>query len=91
MLLSCGLAGGFGSRPHSGAAGVADLKVNIREWAVPTKGAHPHDPAVGGDGALWFTEQMVNKIGRLDPKSGSVQGISAEGGEFGPAWASRGS
>src|ERR1700757_3118259 len=52
---------------------VAELKVTIREWAVPTKGAHPHDPAVGPDGALWFTEQMANKIGRLDPKTGKFK------------------
>ena len=29
---------------------VAELNVTIREWAVPSKGAHPHDPAVGPDG-----------------------------------------
>lgn len=52
---------------------VADLKVTIREWAVPTKGAHPHDPAVGPDGALWFTEQMTNKLGRLDPNTGEFR------------------
>lgn len=52
---------------------VTDLKVTIREWAVPTKGAHPHDPAVGPDGALWFTEQMTNKLGRLDPNTGEFK------------------
>jgi virginiamycin B lyase len=50
-----------------------ELKVTIKEWAVPTKGGHPHDPAVGADGALWFTEQMANKIGRLDPKTGEFK------------------
>jgi len=55
------------------AAEVAELKVTIKEWAVPTKGAHPHDPAVGADGALWFTEQMTNKLGRLDPKTGEFK------------------
>ena len=44
---------------QSKAAGneVSALNVSIREWDVPTKGANPHDPAVGPDGALWFTEQ----------------------------------
>jgi virginiamycin B lyase len=55
---------------------VAELKVTIREWAVPTKGAHPHDPAVGPGGELWFTEQMANKIGRLDPKTGKFKEYS---------------
>src|SRR5258705_8676388 len=54
-------------------ADVRELNVTIQEWAVPTKGAHPHDPAVGADGALWFTEQMVNKLGRLDPKTGEFK------------------
>jgi virginiamycin B lyase len=60
-------------RSLPGAADVRALKVSIQEWPVPTKGAHPHDPAVGPDGALWFTEQMVNKLGRLDPKTGAIQ------------------
>jgi virginiamycin B lyase len=64
---------------HGKGSGMSDtgktqeLKVTIREWAVPTKGAHPHDPAVGADGALWFTEQMANKIGRLDPMTGQFK------------------
>ena len=64
--------------------GVSELKVTIREWAVPTKGAHPHDPAVGADGALWFTEQMQNKIGRLDPKSGAFQEFPLKIEDSGP-------
>jgi virginiamycin B lyase len=62
-------------RSHARAAGatVAELKVTIREWDTPTKGAHPHDPAVGNDGSLWFTEQMINRLGRLDPKNGNIR------------------
>ncbi len=59
--------------PAPPATSVAELKVAIKEWEVPTKGAHPHDPAVGGDGALWFTEQLQNKIGRVDPKTGAFK------------------
>src|SRR5229473_1249517 len=54
-------------------ASVGELKVNIKEWDVPTKGAHPHDPAVAPDGSLWFTEQLQNKVGRLDPASGKIE------------------
>jgi virginiamycin B lyase len=64
---------------------VEELKVTIREWAVPTKGARPHDPAVGADGALWFTEQMTNKLGRLDPSTGQFKEYPlAEGKNSGP-------
>ena len=44
-----------GHRRERSPADVAELNVTIREWAVPSKGAHPHDPAVGPDGSLWFT------------------------------------
>ncbi len=49
------------------------LNVSIREWDVPTPNARPHDPAVGLDGALWFSEQSVNKLGRLDPATGKIR------------------
>ena len=54
-------------------AAVGELKVTIKEWDVPTKGAHPHDPALAPDGSLWFTEQLQNKLGRLDPASGAFK------------------
>jgi virginiamycin B lyase len=68
-----GLGAAFASRSALPAAEVSELKVTIREWDVPTKGAHPHDPAVGPDGALWFTEQMQNKIGSVDPRTGAFK------------------
>lgn len=72
-------------RPPAQPGDVADLKVTIREWSVPTKGAHPHDPAVGPDGALWFTEQMANKLGRMDPKNGEFREYPlVEGKNSGP-------
>lgn len=63
---------------------VGELKVTIREWDVPTKGAHPHDPAVGADGALWFTEQMQNKIGRVDPATGEFKEFPLKVKDSGP-------
>src|SRR5690348_10098243 len=86
LILGCGisLADGFsltrgvarvlaarGAKPARPA--VAELKVTIKEWDVPTKGAHPHDPALAPDGSMWFTEQMQNKLGRLDPASGAFK------------------
>src|SRR5205823_3738786 len=74
VILGLGLA--LASRGAAPASEVGELKVTIHEWDVPTKGAHPHDPAVGPDGALWFTEQMANKLGQLDPKSGEFKEYS---------------
>ena len=46
--------------------------VSIRELDVPTPKARPHDPAVAPDGSLWYTGQMANKLGRLDPGTGKI-------------------
>src|SRR6266705_3678805 len=50
----------------------ADWKVAIREWDVPTPDSRPHDPEVAPDGTLWYTGQLANKLGRLDPKTGAI-------------------
>src|SRR5215472_14483749 len=63
---------------------VGELHVAIKEWDVPTKGAHPHDPAVGADGALWFTEQMQNKIGRVDATTGEFKEFPLKVKDSGP-------
>src|SRR5947207_13687860 len=54
-------------------ASTGALKVSIKEYDVPTPKARPHDPAVSPDGALWVTEQMANKLGRLDPNTGQFR------------------
>src|SRR5260370_266802 len=82
-------ASGDGLKPApttsaTSAGAVGELKVNIKEWDVPTKGAHPHDPAVAPDGSLWFTEQLQNKLGRLDPASGTVKEYALQVEESGP-------
>jgi virginiamycin B lyase len=60
------------------------LNVSIREWDVPTPKARPHDPAVGPNGALWFTEQAVNKLGRLDPATGMIREYALKTDNTGP-------
>jgi virginiamycin B lyase len=75
---------GFASRGAAPAMEVSELKVTIREWDVPTKGAHPHDPAVGTDGALWFTEQLQNKIGSVDPETGAFKEYALKIEDSGP-------
>jgi len=74
----------FASHPPAPPATVTDLNVKIREWDVPSKGGHPHDPAVGPDGSLWFTEQMVSKLGRLDPATGAMKEFALKGPNDGP-------
>jgi len=59
-------------------------KVNIREWNVPTPNSRPHDPALAPDGSLWFTEQMANKLGRLDPTTGQIKEFALKTPDSGP-------
>jgi virginiamycin B lyase len=84
-VLGMGLGVAWALQGAAPGAEVSELKVEIHEWDVPTKGAHPHDPAVGPDGALWFTEQMANKLGRLDPATGAFKEYPlVEGKNSGP-------
>ena len=39
--------------------------VSFTAYAVPTSNAQPFGITTGPDGALWFTEQIGNKIGRI--------------------------
>jgi virginiamycin B lyase len=48
-------------------------KVEFKEWPTPTPGSRPHDPLATPDGALWWSGQFANKIGRLDPKTGEMK------------------
>ena len=49
------------------------VQVNFREWQVPTPGSRPHDPLATRDGAIWYTGQLSNKLGRIDPKTGQIR------------------
>src|SRR5438034_7259319 len=53
---------------HGTAAGA---RVQVREFTVPTAGSGPSVIVQGRDGALWFTEQLGNSIGRIDA-TGSI-------------------
>jgi virginiamycin B lyase len=55
------------------AAQADNLTVPIKEYDVPTPQSRPHDPAVAPDGSLWYTGQIANRLGRLDPKTGEIK------------------
>jgi streptogramin lyase len=65
----------------------AQHKVVIRQWDVPTPNSRPHDPEVAPDGSLWYTGQLANKLGRLDPKTGSIHEFPLKTAESGLPWA----
>jgi virginiamycin B lyase len=49
------------------------VHVTIKEWVVPTPGSRPHDPLAMPDGSIWYSGQMANVLGRLDPKTGAIK------------------
>src|SRR6266446_3708676 len=58
--------------------------VSIKAWQVPTPGSRPHDPLATTDGALWYTGQMANVLGRLDPKTGQFKEYPLKTAHSGP-------
>ena len=69
-----------------GAIEVKDqtTRVEIREWPTPTRGTHPHDPLATPDGAIWYTGQKANLLGRLDPATGKVREFPLKEPDSGP-------
>ena len=60
------------------------LNVQIHEYDVPTPKSRPHDPAVAPDGSLWYTGQAANKLGRLDPQTGTFKEYPLKTANSGP-------
>ena len=48
-------------------------------------GTGPSDVAVAPDGAIWFTNELKNEIGRLDPSAGTVENFAMASIEAGLA------
>jgi len=68
------LAKNFPAKPQPAAVVIpGSAKVTIKEWVVPTPGSRPHDPLATSDGAIWYTGQFANVLGRLDPKTGKIK------------------
>lgn len=64
----------FPERPRPPAAQITGpAQASITLWDVPTIGSRPHDPLATSDGAIWWTGQLANKLGRLDPKTGAIR------------------
>ena len=56
-----------------GAVIPGPARVSMKQWQVPTPGSRPHDPLAASDGSLWYTGQMANVLGRIDPKTGRIR------------------
>jgi virginiamycin B lyase len=75
----------FPEKPRPAAAQVAGpVQATIRLWDVPTLGSRPHDPLATTDGTIWWTGQLANKLGRVDPKTGAIREYSLKSPHTGP-------
>ena len=45
------------------------VEASIQVWPLDTPGSRPHDPMAARDGSIWYTGQLANALGRLDPKT----------------------
>ena len=60
------------------------VAVSFQEWLVPTQGSRPHDPLAARDGSFWYTGQMANVLGHIDPKTGKIKEYSLKTPHSGP-------
>ena len=60
------------------------VKVSMKSWAAAMPGSRPHDSLAASDGSLWYTGQMANVLGRIDPKSGKVKQFTLKTPHSGP-------
>jgi virginiamycin B lyase len=60
------------------------IEVSFQNWQVPTPGSRPHDPLATMDGSLWYTGQMANVLGRMDPATGKFTEFQLKTPHSGP-------
>ena len=60
------------------------VEAEIKLFPVPTPGSRPHDPLATRDGAIWWTGQLANRLGRLDPKTGTMKEFVLKSPHTGP-------
>jgi virginiamycin B lyase len=68
----------------AGVVVAGPTKISIKAWNVPTPGSRPHDPLAAADGSLWYTGQMANVLGRVDPKTGQFKEYPLKTAHSGP-------
>ena len=59
-------------------------QVTMKIWQATTPGARPHDALATRDGAFWYTGQMANVLGRVDPATGTIREYPLKTAHSGP-------
>ena len=72
-VLSAYLAKNFPEKPApQGVLLAGSAQASFKEFALPTAGSRPHDPLASLDGTIWYTGQMANALGHIEPTSGRI-------------------
>ena len=67
------LSKNFPEKPKPAPARIdGPVKVEFKDWPVPTPGSRPHDPLADPDGSIWYTAHMASVIGHVDPANGKI-------------------
>jgi virginiamycin B lyase len=75
----------FPERPRPAAVIIdGPQQIRLRVWTVPTQGSRPHDPLAAKDGAIWYTGQLSNKLGRLTPANAQFKEFELKSPRTGP-------
>jgi virginiamycin B lyase len=87
IAICAGVGSGFSRIGFSriAAAALSDVvEVKFDEWMTPSVRPFPHDPAAARDGSAWYTAQLSNAVGRLDPTTGQFREFSLPTPNSGP-------
>src|SRR6267154_3119824 len=68
----------------AGAVIPGPAEISFKEWQAPTPGSRPHDPLAASDGSLWYTGQLANVLGRVDPETGKITEFPLKTAHSGP-------
>jgi len=83
-LVSNYLASNFPPKAKTNAPTISgSVQANFKEFKLPTR-AFPHDPYAASDGSIWYTGQLGNVLGRVDPKTGQVKDYPLKTSGSGP-------
>jgi virginiamycin B lyase len=78
------LASNFPPKARSNAPTITgNVQANFHEFKLPSR-AFPHDPYAAADGSIWYSGQLGNVLGRVDPKTGQVKDYPLKTSSSGP-------
>ena len=68
----------------AGAVIPGPAEISFTSWPAPTPGSRPHDPLAARDGSFWYTGQMANVLGRVNPATGEIKEFHLKTPHSGP-------